>query len=70
MDDRHVTLSGGERVFPNGADAGLQIGLPASFRLFGADVTVPFTARQSVLGHYPSRFVPSWVPSTGLQVRF
>jgi len=68
LDDRLVVLEGLDR-YEAGLDAGLQFGVPVSFRLFGTDVTVPLTTRFSATsGDLVD--LPRWSPSSGLRVRF
>lgn len=68
LDDRLVVLDGLDQ-YETGLDAGLQFGVPVSFRLFGTDVTVPLTTRFSATsGDLVD--LPRWSPSSGLRVRF
>lgn len=59
----------GSEIPGAGFDAGLQVGIPLSFRLLGTDVTLPLQTRISLLRRTPYQGQP-WSPSTGLRIDF
>lgn len=51
-------------------DAGLEVGLPISFRLLGSDVSIPLVYRQSFMGNELVTYGPTWGPSGGIRINF
>ena len=69
LDDANRSFAGSDPLNIGGIDTGVQVSIPLSFRLFGTDVAVPFSARYSFQGPRAA-LAPEWTPSMGLRVNF